>query len=326
MFLLSVLILFAPANFGHDQVIDTPQTLSIAHAPTGTQIAAGFADNSVRIYDAATGKKIRVFRGHPQNPCAVAWSHNGRILASGDESARVFLWDVKTGKRVGQFRDHKRGIQAISFNFDDTMMVTTGKDSILNVYDLKTKKLQVTIPDNDALHYGGQFVPGRNLIAVATLKEGVRFYDTWGHLRRAYTCGQGAFDVACDPSGPLLVAGGKDGDGVLWNTKTNQRVGTLKGHEDMVLHTAFAPSGGVCATSSDDRSVRLWDTKTFNQLGVLNNQSAVGSPLRFTANGAYLCAADIDDRLEFIRINPPQPAPAEVKVKKKPARRHRGRR
>jgi WD40 repeat protein len=319
-------------RFGPTRTVDTPSVNAIAAAPKGSLVAIMFGDASVRIYDAANGRKIKVFRGHPQQGYAIAWSHNGKFLATGDESARIFVWNLATGQKIAQFRTHARGIEELSFSKDDNLILSTGKDDVLKIYDIKANKERITIASNGAGHYGAEWIPNTNDIGVATLMEGERFYDEKGDILHTFNLntGQGALDEDFDPTGRMFVTGGKDGKTVIWNAKTDTRVGTLRGHDDMVLHVAVAPSGTVCATSSDDRTVRLWDMKKFAQVGILPNQSAVGSPVRFTADGKFLVSADIDDRLEFTPVIPAQPmAPVKpvkpVKRVKVRRTRHHGR-
>ncbi|MHB8636688.1 MAG: WD40 repeat domain-containing protein [Fimbriimonadaceae bacterium] len=314
-------------RLGHTHFIDTPEVLSIAAQPGGHRFVATFMDSSVRIYDAATLKKIKVFRGHPFPPHACAWSRDGKFIATGDESARVFVWNLATGKRVAAFRVHTKGIENLSFNQDGSMLVSTGQDDVMKIYDLKKNRVLRTIDSNGAGIYGGEFAPRVNIIAVATLSESARIYSPTGTI--IYTMNSnsgGAFDCDYNAAGTMLITAGKDGNLVLWDPKDAKRLGTLRGHEDQVLHAALAPSGRVAASSSDDRSVRVWDTKTLKQIGILEQQDAQGSPVRFTGDGKYLLSADIGNRLEVTPIVPPQPAPEPPKTVRKKTRYVRRRR
>lgn len=325
----AALALAAPAvapKLGPTHRIETPEVLSFAAQPGGHQFVATFMDSSVRIYDAANLKKIRVLRGHPFPAHACAWSKDGRYIATGDESARVFVWDLKTGQRIMQFRVHTKGIENLSFNQEGTFLVSTGQDDVMKIYDLKAKKLLRTIDSNGAGIYGGVFAPRVNIIAAATLAESARIYSPTGTIiYKMNSNSGGAFDCDYNAAGTMLVTGGKDGNLVLWDPKDGKRLGTMRGHEDQVLHVALAPSGLVAASSSDDRSVRVWNTKTLQQIGMLQQQDAQGSPVRFTGDGKWLLSADIGNQLEVTQIIPPQPAPAPPKASTgRKHRRHRG--
>ncbi|HRF99012.1 MAG TPA: hypothetical protein PLZ51_27565, partial [Aggregatilineales bacterium] len=77
---------------------------AVAWAKSGNRIASGSMDNSARVWDAFTGKVIKVIFGHTKwvNDVALDMTGNRLITASADST--VILWDVKTGEQI-----HKMG-------------------------------------------------------------------------------------------------------------------------------------------------------------------------------------------------------------------------
>ncbi|KAJ5392489.1 hypothetical protein N7509_007979 [Penicillium cosmopolitanum] len=55
------------------------------------------ADNTVRLWDVATGTLARTFEGHLESVASVAFSPDGRLMASGSKDNTMRLWDVATG-------------------------------------------------------------------------------------------------------------------------------------------------------------------------------------------------------------------------------------
>ena len=73
-------------------------------------------DKTARLWDPATGKRLRTLTGHDGEVLGVAFSPDGRLLAtaSSDDTAR--LWDPATGKRLRTLTGHAdtvsgRGVQ-----------------------------------------------------------------------------------------------------------------------------------------------------------------------------------------------------------------------
>jgi WD40 repeat protein len=73
----------------------------VAFSPDGRTVAvAGVAwrePNPVMLFDAATGEKLRTFRGHAGEVRSMAFSPDGKRLASGGADCTVLVWDL-TGK------------------------------------------------------------------------------------------------------------------------------------------------------------------------------------------------------------------------------------
>lgn len=317
---------FAGPTLGKPKLYEGPNVIAVAVAPNGHLIAASFEDNTVRIINAANGATVKVLKGHPQPVSALAWSPDSKALASGDETARIFVWSLPGAKKVKEFRTHTRGIIGLSFSDDHSLLLSTGRDDVCKVYSLKVGKEIKSIPGAGVNFYGGKFQPHRGIFGVGTLSTGPRHYLITGQMLRSMKGheGQGVLDIDFSHSGTKMISGGKDGTAILWDSATGKKIGTLKGHEDWVMHCTFSPSDAYVATSGDDRSVRIWSTTSLKQIVKIDNQSAVGAPVAFTADGEFLISSDVNDKLEFIPVSPKIVGVAEKKpgVRRRHRRRH----
>lgn len=68
---------------------------AIAFAPDGELLATAGAEHAVRLWNVATGRKVRELAGHTEPQYCVAFSPDGRYVASGGKARRVVMWRLR---------------------------------------------------------------------------------------------------------------------------------------------------------------------------------------------------------------------------------------
>ena len=69
-------------------------------SPDGTRIAACLRQREVTIFDVATGRVLRVFRGHRAEAGAATWTPDGSRLITLDISSTMHVWDLRHGEEI----------------------------------------------------------------------------------------------------------------------------------------------------------------------------------------------------------------------------------
>ena len=68
---------------------------SVAFSPDGRTALSGSYDETVKLWDVATGKEIRPFTAHKGRVHSIAFSPDGRTVLSGSTDKTLKLWDLR---------------------------------------------------------------------------------------------------------------------------------------------------------------------------------------------------------------------------------------
>jgi WD40 repeat protein len=72
----------------------TGSVFSVCFSPNGQLLASGGDDNTIRIWDVATGEVRQTFN-HLGPVYSVAFSPNGKTLVSGSRDTTVKIWEIE---------------------------------------------------------------------------------------------------------------------------------------------------------------------------------------------------------------------------------------
>jgi WD40 repeat protein len=89
--------------------------MSVAFDPTGRRLASGSYDQTVRIWDTATGAELACLHGHENSVSSASFDPTGRRLASGSYDQTVRIWDTATGAELVCLRGHEDLVCSVSF-------------------------------------------------------------------------------------------------------------------------------------------------------------------------------------------------------------------
>ena len=87
----------------------TDPVYAVSWSPDGKTLATAGFDNTVRLWDAATRKEIRLYEGHTKIVMAVAISPDGKQILSGGNDNTAKLWDYPTADALEKEKEKGKG-------------------------------------------------------------------------------------------------------------------------------------------------------------------------------------------------------------------------
>jgi WD40 repeat protein len=107
---------------------------------------SGSWDNTVRVWDAVSGKEKHTLSGHTSAITSVAFSPNSSQIISGSYDRTVRVWDAVSGKEKHTLSGYPGAITSVAFSPDGSQIILRSWDNTVRIWDTSTGTLQ------DGLH------------------------------------------------------------------------------------------------------------------------------------------------------------------------------
>ncbi|HTU89884.1 MAG TPA: sigma-70 family RNA polymerase sigma factor [Gemmataceae bacterium] len=294
----------AVARLGTVRLRHGGEVRSVAFAPDGKTLASGGQDNTVRIWEIASGKEIRRFTAVTGLGADHAWvssiafSPDGKHLAAGTMNGpgEVAMWELATGKESRPLRMNRAGVDSLVFSPDGKALAACTQDGLIHLWDAGTGKLLRQFKGHQSLIECIAFAVDGKMLASASRDKTIRLWDAATGRKLCQLEGHTdmVLAVAFAPDGKTLASGSWDNNIRLWDSATGKELHVLKGHQGAVSTLAFLPDGKTLASGSWDNTIRLWDTADGKELRRMQGHMGPVPGIAVSSDGKMLASGSWD--------------------------------
>ncbi len=233
--------------------------MSVAFTNDGNGVLSASWDDTVKLWDARTGKAIRAFAGHTGRVGAVRPMPDGkRIVSGGDTTVRI--WDLATGAGLQTIQADSSQVFSVAVIRDGKTIASSGSDGTVKLWS-DTGAAMATLRHGGHRVFSVAFSPDGSRLASGGDDGTVKVWDVATHnllaTMTAHTKSVGA--VAFSPDG-LTVARASDDHSVRLSQPVNGHAFApllLDGEE--MWSVAFSPDGGTLVAGGKGHQLGTWD-------------------------------------------------------------------
>ncbi|MBL0351269.1 MAG: WD40 repeat domain-containing protein [Dechloromonas sp.] len=269
----------------------TDRVRDIAISPDGSRIASASGDQTVRIWDSATGESLLVLKGHRGWVEAVAFSADGRRVASGGRDNLVKVWDISR---------HTSPLHGVAFSPDGRVLATAAADGIVKIWDVSgdLPALRFTLAGHKGEVYRVAFDPTGRRLATASFDNTARLWDvaTGQPMEFVAKHDDQLRDVAFSPDGSYLATASADGHARLyrWNEPGAESNPVLlpkvrAQKYSQIMAVAFHPGDATLVTVSSEGLLKRW-SRAGEELGQISLNGVRLGDVAISTDGSRLAA------------------------------------
>jgi len=276
----------------------------LAVAPDGKTIATAAGDDTIRVWETATGKELH-WQGDVR-PSVLGFAADGkRVIAVAGRT--VHFWDVVTGKATRRHNLEDTDVHAAALSADGAVLATTSTDNLVKLWQTDSGKEIANL----GKHYRSRLVLSADGKTVVLVSGDGHDSPTRVHLWDGVTGKQirevkpqlkqddlDRLDIrrlALAPDGKSLGVILRGSRAVaLWDAVTGKELWRSPEHEHEHFCITFSPDSRFLAVGNWDKSVRVYNTSSGKVVAHLVGHQDHVNGLAFTPDGKKLASASYD--------------------------------
>ncbi|KAI1013595.1 hypothetical protein LB504_013201 [Fusarium proliferatum] len=274
---------------------------SVVFSHDSKKVASASWDETIRIWDAETGKCERVLEGHSKSVNSVVFSHDSKKVVSGSDDKIIRIWDTETGECERELKGHSSLVSSVVFSHDSKKVASGSYDKTIRIWNAETGECERELKGHRDGVRSVVFSHDSKRVASGSDDKTIRIWNTeTGKCGRVLEGHSGYVrSVVFSYDSKRVASGSSDETIRIWDAGTGKCGRVLEGHSEYVNSVVFSHDSKKVASGSNDKTIRIWNTETGKCERVLEGHSEYVNSVVFSHDSKKVASGSWD---KIIRI------------------------
>mmetsp|Transcript_9802 Transcript_9802/g.24111 ORF Transcript_9802/g.24111 Transcript_9802/m.24111 type:complete len:386 (-) Transcript_9802:186-1343(-) len=230
----------------------------LASSASGSLVASGSGDETIRLYDVEALKDYGALYGHEGEVTCLQFYGDGHLISGGGDGM-LHVWSAKENwDNVSKLAAHKGGVTGLAVHPSGRLALSIGKDGYLKVWNLMSCTMAHRIKMRQTPTSIVWFPDGSGY--TVCFEREIKNYDSQGELICEMKTGSKILST-CHLKDGTMAIGCENAAIYLFSTRTGEQLKILEGHNRRVRGLSEINIGNRFAlvSGSSDGEIRVWD-------------------------------------------------------------------
>eukprot|EP01117_Protostelium_nocturnum_P013641 TRINITY_DN5100_c0_g4_i3.p1 TRINITY_DN5100_c0_g4~~TRINITY_DN5100_c0_g4_i3.p1 ORF type:complete len:922 (+),score=215.60 TRINITY_DN5100_c0_g4_i3:138-2903(+) len=149
----------------------------ISVSSDGINVAAGYKDGSIKIFDMKEKNCKMTFNGHRNAISCLRFNSSGSLLISGSRDTDIVVWDIVGECGLYRLKGHRDMVTEVFLLEKSNRLISSSKDSLVKLWDLDTQHCIATIVGHRNEVWAFDVSPDERRLVTGTSDDSLRFWS-----------------------------------------------------------------------------------------------------------------------------------------------------
>jgi WD40 repeat protein/serine/threonine protein kinase len=264
-------------------------------------VLSGSNDNTIKLWDFATGKLIKTLRGHGGWVDSAVFSPAGHSVLSASHDTLIKRWNIKGYEEVRVLQGrvlqgHTDAVLSATCSRDGKRILTASRDRTAKMWDAASGQLLQDFEEgHEYLASTAAFFPDGKRLLTAAADNTTRIWEiaTGTQLLCLNHTGRSSVAVVSH-DGRLVLTGSDDSAAHLWNAETGKQILSTPPQKTEVTAVAFSPDDSQFFVGDLRGHCTLWSSQSGQLLHSLDTHTGKITGAQFIDDGRRILTASAD--------------------------------